>query len=54
MIEKIIDNKIALFTVVRSTDAEKESLLKNKKIVGYIQKPFEIKNLIKEINKIVK
>ncbi|MFA5141618.1 MAG: response regulator [Candidatus Woesearchaeota archaeon] len=47
-----IKGKIAYLTVVRVTEAEKEQLLKNKNIVDFIQKPFDIKDLVKRVTKL--
>jgi len=45
--------KIAYLSVVRTSEAEKEELTKSKNIVGFIQKPFEIKTLIQNVKKLV-
>jgi DNA-binding response OmpR family regulator len=47
-----IKGKIAYLTVVRVTEAEKEQLLKNKNIVDFIQKPFDINDLVKRVKKL--
>ena len=54
IIDKVKDIKIALFTVVRSTESEKEALLKNKNVVGYIQKPISVTELVSEVKKLTK
>lgn len=48
-----IKQKVAYLSVVRLSEAEKESLLKSKNIVDFIQKPFDIKELIKKVKRIV-
>lgn len=53
IIPKIKGTKIAYLSVVRTSDAEKEELLKSKNIVGFIQKPFDINELVKKVKKIV-
>lgn len=52
IVPKIKGIKIAYLTVVRVTEAEKEQLLKNKSIVDFIQKPFDIKDLVKRVTKL--
>ena len=51
--KEISDIPIAYLTVVRTPDAEKESLMKASNVVDFIQKPFDIDNLIKRVKKIV-
>ena len=45
--------KIAYLSVVRTSEAEKEDLLKEGNIVDFIQKPFDIDDLLKKVKKIV-
>lgn len=45
--------KIAYLSVVRTSEAEKEDLMKSKNIVDFIQKPFDINDLLKRVKKIV-
>src|SRR3989344_7014372 len=45
VVEKIKNTKIAYLSVVRTSEAEKEDLLKSNNIVGFIQKPFDINDL---------
>lgn len=45
--------KIVYLSAVRTSEAEKEDLLKSKNIVGFIQKPFDIDNLLKKVKKFV-
>ena len=49
VIPKIKNTKVAYLSVVRMSDAEKEALLKEKNLVGFIQKPFDIKDLLKKV-----
>ena len=49
-----IKQKVAYISVVRTSEAEKEELMKSKNIVGFIQKPFSIETLLKEVKKLVK
>ena len=49
-----IKQKVAYISVVRTSEAEKEELMKSKNIVGFIQKPFSIDGLLKEVKKLVK
>lgn len=53
VVKKIKGTKIAFLSVVRTSDAEREKLLGQKNIVDFIQKPFDIKDLIKRVKKIV-
>lgn len=53
VIPQIKGIKIAYLTVVRVSEAEKENLLNSTNIVGFIQKPFDIDNLLKEVKKLV-
>ncbi len=53
VVKKIKTTKIAYLSVVRTSEAEKEELLGQKNIVDFIQKPFDIKDLIKRVKKIV-
>lgn len=53
VIPKIKRTKIAFLSVVRTTEAEKENLMKSKNVVDFIQKPFDIKDLLKRVKKIV-
>ncbi|RLI99722.1 MAG: two-component system response regulator [Candidatus Aenigmatarchaeota archaeon] len=45
--------KIMFVTVVRLAEAEKDDILKRKNIVGYIEKPFDIDNLLKKIKEVL-
>jgi len=48
-----IKTKVAYLSVVRTSEAEKEDLLKSKNVVDFIQKPFDIDELVKKVKKIV-
>jgi DNA-binding response OmpR family regulator len=52
VIKKIKDTKIAYFTVVRTTEAEKKDLLKSKNIVDFIQKPFDMNEFLERVKKL--
>ena len=54
VVEKIKGIKIAYLSVVRLNEAEKEDLFKNKNIVGFLQKPFDVDTLVKNVDKLVK
>ena len=45
--------KIAYLSVVRTSEAEKEDLLKVGNIVDFIQKPFDINDLLKKVKALV-
>jgi CheY-like chemotaxis protein len=53
VIPKLGKFKIAYLSVVRTSEAEKEDLMKSKNIVDFIQKPFDIEALLKRVKKIV-
>ena len=53
VVEKIKNVKVAFLTVVRTSEAEKEQLLKSKNVVDYIQKPFDVKELVTRVKKLV-
>jgi len=48
-----LKSKIAYLSVVRTSEAEKEDLMKSKNIVDFIQKPFDIKELVNKVKKLV-
>lgn len=52
--EKGVDSKIVLLTVVRFSSDEIKKLSEMGNVVGYMTKPFDIPELISEINKHVK
>ena len=53
VIKNIKNIKIAFLSVVRITEAEKEGLTEQKNIVDYIQKPFDIEDLLKRVQEIL-
>ncbi len=53
IVKKIKDIKISYLSVVRTSEAEKEDLMKSKNIVDFIQKPFDIVDLVKRVKKII-
>ena len=53
IVPKIKSTKIAYLSIVQTSEAEREYLLKQKNVVGFIQKPFEIKELVTSVNKIL-
>lgn len=52
IIPKMKGAKIAYLSVVRTSEAEKEDLMKSKNIVDFIQKPFDINELVKRVKKL--
>jgi len=46
--------RIAYLSVVRTSEAEKEDLMASKNVVDFIQKPFDIDELVKRVKKLVK
>jgi DNA-binding response OmpR family regulator len=46
--------KVVYLSVVRTSEAEKEELMESKNIVDFIQKPFDVDELVKRIKKLVK
>ena len=53
IIPKLGKIKIAYLSVVRTSEAEKADLMKNKNIVDIIQKPFELAELVKRVKRLV-
>ena len=53
VVAKIKDVKIAFASVVRTSENEKDDLLQAKNIVDYIQKPYDIDDLLTRVKKIV-
>jgi len=51
---KKIRQPICFLSAVRTSEAEKEEIFSSGNIVDYIQKPFDIKELIERIKKILK
>jgi len=52
--EKGVDSKIVLLTVVRFSNEEIKKLSEMGNVVGYMTKPFDIPELVSEINKHIK
>lgn len=50
---KEIDVPIAFLSVVRTTEAEREELLERDNIVAFIQKPFDVDELLERVKKIL-
>ena len=46
--------KIIYLTALRTSEDEKKELLKSPNVVDFIQKPFDIDNLIEEVKKVIK
>ena len=53
IVPKIKGIKVAYLSVVRTSEAEKEDLMRSKDIVDFIQKPFDINDLLKKVKKLV-
>ena len=53
VVKKIRNIKIAYLSAVRTSEAEKEELIGQKNIVDFIQKPFDIDELLEKVKKIV-
>ncbi|MBS3124865.1 response regulator [Candidatus Woesearchaeota archaeon] len=51
IVKKIKGIKIVYCSAVRTSDAEREQLLSNGNIIDFIQKPFDINELIKKVKK---
>jgi len=51
-IPKMGNVKIAYLSVVRTSEAEKEDLLKSKKVVAFIQKPFDVDKLVAKVKRL--
>jgi len=52
VVKQIKETKIAYLSVVRVSEAEKEELLGQPNIVDFIQKPFDIQELVKRVKKL--
>jgi CheY-like chemotaxis protein len=52
VVKKIKNVKISYLSVVRTSEAEKEELLGQKNIVDFIQKPFDINELVEKVKKL--
>lgn len=53
VIPKMTGAKVAYLSVVRTSEAERDELMKSKNIVDFIQKPFDINELVKRVKKLV-
>jgi CheY-like chemotaxis protein len=53
VLQKIDGIDVVYLSVVRISEAEKEDLLKQKNVVGFIQKPFDIDDLVKRVKNIL-
>ena len=53
IIPKMKGTKVVYLSVVRTSEAEKEDLMASKNIVGFIQKPFDINDLVKQVKKFI-
>ena len=53
IIPKLGRIKIAYLSVVGISESEKKDLMKNKNIADIIQKPFELKELVERVKKLV-
>ncbi|RLF27322.1 MAG: two-component system response regulator [Thermoplasmata archaeon] len=53
IIRKITDTKIIFLSVVRTSEIEKEDLLRQENIVDFIQKPFDVNDLLERIRKVL-
>jgi DNA-binding response OmpR family regulator len=54
VIKSIRQTKIILLSVVRKEEAVRERLMRSKNVVGYIEKPFEIDDLLNKVRQAVK
>lgn len=52
-VPKMSSSKIVYLSVVRTSEAEKEDLMKSKNVKGFIQKPFDVDDLIKKVKKYI-
>ncbi|MBS3108200.1 response regulator [Candidatus Woesearchaeota archaeon] len=46
-----IKNKVVFLSVVRTSEMEREELLGIKNVIGFIQKPFDINDLLMKVKK---
>lgn len=49
VIKKIKDTKIVFVSAVRTSEAEREKLMQNKNIRGFVQKPYDVKDLLAKV-----
>jgi len=54
VLKKIKGVKVVFISVVRTSEAEKEDLLKSSTVVDFIQKPFDINELIYKVKELTK
>ena len=52
--ERLKDTKIIFITAVGMTEAEKEELLSREKVVDFIQKPFELDELLSKVKAVLR
>lgn len=53
LVPKLKGLRISFLSVVRATEAEKERLLESDNVIGFIQKPFDVKNLVKRVGELL-
>jgi CheY-like chemotaxis protein len=53
VVKKIKDIKISYLSVVKVSEAEREDLTEQKNIIGFIQKPFSVDDLISNVKKMI-
>lgn len=53
VVQKIKNTKVAYLSVLRVSEADKDNLRKPKNVVGFIEKPFNIGQLVSTVKKIV-
>ena len=53
VIPKVSNCKIIFLSAVRMSDAEKEQLTKEKNIIGFIEKPFDLTALLKKVKSVL-
>jgi len=53
VVEQIEDTKIAFMSVVRISEARKKGLCKQDNVVDFIQKPFDVLDLVKRVDLIL-
>jgi two-component system response regulator ResD len=53
IIPKMKNAKIVYLSVVLTSEAEKEDLMKSGNIVDFIQKPFDINDIVRRVRKII-
>jgi|GEM_PF-718723 len=53
IVKRIKETKVAFLSVVRTSDEEKRALLEQKNVKAFIQKPFDIDDLIEKVKRII-